>query len=128
MKQIKKLARRGMFRTLGLLGAIFLGAAVFLGLLSAGQGIEAMLIMILTMGLMFLLIFLIFGLVGVVPYARVGKMVKRQCEELGIELDEDQEFEAVTKEISMSKNWLVTAAASTMSRKQAIIRKAGLIR
>lgn len=108
MKQIKKLARRGMFRTLGLLGAIFLGAAVFLGLLSAGQGIEAMLIMILTMGLMFLLIFLIFGLVGVVPYARVGKMVKRQCEELGIELDEDQEFEAVTKEISMSKNWLVS--------------------
>ena len=107
MKQIKKLARRGMFRTLGLLGAIFLGAAVFLGLLSAGQGIEAMLIMILTMG-QFLLIFLIFGLVGVVPYARVGKMVKRQCEELGIELDEDQEFEAVTKEISMSKNWLVS--------------------
>lgn len=108
MKQIKKLARRGMLRTLGLLGAVFLGIAVLFGLLSAGQGIETMLIMILTMGLMFLLIFLIFGLVGVVPYVRVGKMVKRQCEELGIELDEDQEFEAVTKEISMSKSWLVS--------------------
>ena len=76
MKQIKKLARRGMLRTLGLLGAVFLGIAVLFGLLSAGQGIETMLIMILTMGLMFLLIFLIFGLVGVVPYVRVGKMVK----------------------------------------------------
>ncbi|MCH1942591.1 hypothetical protein [Holdemania massiliensis] len=108
MKQIKKLARRGMARTLGLLGAIFLGVAVLFGLLSAGQGIETMLIMIMTMGLMFFLVFLIFGLVGVVPYARIGKMVKRQCEELGIELDEEQEFEAVTKEISMSKNWLVS--------------------
>ena len=108
MKQIKKLARRGMARTLALLTAIFFGVAAVFGLIMLGEGVQQALLMAVTMIVMFGFILLIFVLIGSVPYLRVGKMVKRQCEDLGIELNEEEDFEFVTKEISMSKNWIVS--------------------
>ena len=108
MKQIKKLARRGMARTLALLTAIFFGVAAVFGLIMLGDGVKQALLMAVTMIVMFGFILLIFVLIGSVPYLRVGKMVKRQCEDLGIELNEEEDFEFVTKEISMSKNWIVS--------------------
>ena len=108
MKQIKKLARRGMAQTLALLAAIFFGVTAVFGLIMLGEGVEQALMMVVAMVLMFGIIMLIFVLIGSVPYLRIGKMIKRQCEDLGIELNEEEEFEFVTKEISMSKNWIVS--------------------
>ena len=102
MKQIKKLARRGMARIFVLLATILLAVTFVLGLIMLGEGAEQVL-----MSSVILLIILLFGNIS---YRRVGKMVKRQCEDLGIELNEEEDFEFVTKEISMSKNWIVSSA------------------
>ena len=75
MKQIKKLARRGMARTLALLTAIFFGVAAVFGLIMLGEGVKQALLMAVTMIVMFGFILLIFVLIGSVPYLRVGKMV-----------------------------------------------------
>ena len=89
MKQIKKLARRGMAQTLALLAAIFFGVTAVFGLIMLGEGVEQALMMVVAMVLMFGIIMLIFVLIGSVPYLRIGKMIKRQCEDLGIELNEE---------------------------------------
>lgn len=49
MKQIKKLARRGMAQTLALLAAIFFGVTAVFGLIMLGEGVEQALMMVVAM-------------------------------------------------------------------------------
>ena len=108
MNQIKKLARRGTAAHRRPVVSYLLRDRRGFALIMLGEGKEEAAMSAVMLIVMFGMIMLIFVLVGGVPYLRVGKMVKRQCEELGIELNEEEDFEMITKEISKSKNWLVS--------------------
>lgn len=110
IKKMKKLARRGFARTLGLIAAIFLGVGVLTGFMAGMQDPEAGWIMVIVLICMFGMIFFILALVGLIPYWRLGRLIQKQYTELGLDPESEEEFENVTKEVSMSQNWLINGA------------------
>ena len=102
---MKKLALRGTLKTMGILGAVFLIVALIL--IVATMSTEDGLLAGIMMGLIFLVLFLIIAAVGLIPYWRCGRQIQRQCEQFGISEDDPQEFEMLTREVSMSSHWLI---------------------